>query len=235
MYAERCIHQPSTRLTYVTSHTHSLTHSVAHSHTHTHSLTHSHSPSHSTAPVMTTSLTLTDDSSSVDCYVVCTSYPQLYSLRHLDSVDRLLSCISSYNHNHGCGSIEAAFTAHRRHTLIKHGRRAAAARRRDGRALITTQQNAQHALAIEQMQGELEQCQQQLQRARTERDEMQAQLTEWREAAVSAQEARECVEQQLMDAVGALPISSHPPPRDRAAQPQLTSWYRAKRRRVCNR
>ena len=28
MYAERCIHQPSTRLTYVTSHTHSLTHSV---------------------------------------------------------------------------------------------------------------------------------------------------------------------------------------------------------------
>ena len=56
---------------------------------------------------------LTDTSSPGDIYRVCTSYRALYSLRHLKSVKKLLSCISTHNNAHKFNSIDAAFDDHR--------------------------------------------------------------------------------------------------------------------------
>ena len=56
---------------------------------------------------------LTDTSSPTDIYRVCTSYRTLYVLRHLKSVKRLLSCISTHNNAHKFSSIDAAFDDHR--------------------------------------------------------------------------------------------------------------------------
>ena len=56
---------------------------------------------------------LTDTSSPTDIYRVCTSYRTLYALRHLKSVKKLLSCISTHNNAHQFNSIDAAFDDHR--------------------------------------------------------------------------------------------------------------------------
>jgi len=56
---------------------------------------------------------LTDTSSPNDIYHLCTSYRALYALRHLKSVKRLLSCISTHNNAHKFNSIDAAFDDHR--------------------------------------------------------------------------------------------------------------------------
>ena len=56
---------------------------------------------------------LTDTSSPGDIYRVCTSYRALYSQRHLKSVKKLLSCISTHNNAHKFNSIDAAFDDHR--------------------------------------------------------------------------------------------------------------------------
>ena len=185
---------------------------------------------HSTATllIMTSSsssaITLVHDSSQVDCYIVCKSYTQLYSHRHLDCVTKLLSCISSYNNNHHCNSIDEAFTAHRRRTLIKSRKK----RRQDGGR---DTDNAQHALEIECIQRELDQCRGQLRRAQAERDELKREVDEWRDAARTAQQQREALKQQLVDAVGPLPITAEPPKRDRVSQPQLTSFFARSKKR----
>ena len=56
---------------------------------------------------------ITDNSSPGEVYRVCTSYRALYSQRHLKSVKKLLSCISTHNNAHKFSSIDAAFDDHR--------------------------------------------------------------------------------------------------------------------------
>ena len=91
--------------------------------------------------------------------------------------------------------------------------------------------NAQHALEIECIQRELDQCRGQLRRAQAERDELKREVDEWRDAARTAQQQREALKQQLVDAVGPLPITAEPPKRDRVSQPQLTSFFARSKKR----
>ena len=182
------------------------------------------SSSSSSSPPFPSSITLAHNSSAVDCYVVCHTYSQLYAYRHLDAVNKLLSCISSYNNNHQCGTTEKAFQAHRTLILRKYGKwRHTRPRRLD-------EDNAHHALTIERMQRELDQCQYQLERARADRDALQVEVEECREGAIVNAEERDTLRQQLFDAVGPPSISAERPKRDRVSQPQLTTFFRF----VCN-
>ena len=164
------------------------------------------------------------------------SAPPMHSSAHtttLACVSKLLSCISSYNNKHRCATIEAAFKAHRHATLVKHSKK----RRRHEQAAATaaTADTAQHTLAMERMQHDLDLCRQQLRRAQVDREQLQAQLDEWRETAMDAEQQRDALQQQLIDVCGALPIHSHPPQRDRAAQPLTAFYSSSKRHRVRSR
>lgn len=79
---------------------------------------------------------LTHTSSSVSVYDVCATYHNLYSLRHLRSIAKLLSCITSHNHTYKFDNIDAAFNDHRILTIDPDERQ----RRRKQRCLALVEE-----------------------------------------------------------------------------------------------
>ena len=67
--------------------------------------------------------TLSVQSSPLDIYMVCQTYAQLHKHRHLPSVAKVISCISTWNHKHKLNRIKDAFTAHRQYTFTRYASR----------------------------------------------------------------------------------------------------------------
>jgi len=85
---------------------------------------------------------------------VCATYRNLYSLRHLRSIAKLLSCITSHNHTYKFDNIDAAFNDHRVLTIDpderqrrRKQRRVALVEERDSlRVQLRRQQQPPHPL-----------------------------------------------------------------------------------------
>ena len=74
------------------------------------------SPSHPAPP--STLPELSEESTRVSIYRLCTTYEQLRQYEHLRAVQRLQSCISSYNCKHKLNSIRKSFDRHRELVLF---------------------------------------------------------------------------------------------------------------------
>ena len=123
-------------------------------------------------------MSLSDQSTPVEIYTACNTYAQLCKHRGLRAVNRLISCIATYNHKHKCISTEDAFFAHRQLTLTRSSDQLEQVRQHNEQL---QQQNAHLRQQLELLEQHNEQLQQAAQLASQERDALQRQLNEMRD------------------------------------------------------
>ena len=186
-----------------------------------------HTTCHSSTKM--SSSTLTNDSSPVQIYAVCKTYVQLYALRHLSSVARLISCISSYTHNHpSITNTEVAFKEHRRLTLRR-------ARRATAQSPLSASSSVVHdglLAEVDQLQSKLVVVQRTLNRVLEERDSARAEVREWQSyqanTAASENELQRQLQRIRQREAETAPISVAPPP-VAASQQRLTIYFPSQR------
>jgi DNA repair exonuclease SbcCD ATPase subunit len=123
-------------------------------------------------------MSLSDQSTPAQIYAACDTYAELSNHRGLVTVNKLISCIATYNHKHKCSRIEEAFLAHRQLTLARSPDQLEQVRQQNTQL---QQQNKDLRQQLEEIQQRNEQLQRAAQLASRDRDDLQRQLDELRD------------------------------------------------------